>query len=151
MFAPTTLSENDPIPHGTFLKMQFQLPGTIRFEFPLGPVTKAYMFFYTVPVGKNACRMSWLLTNFDPNPAEKVQWVAEGREIIGEDQEVLEAIQKAYDREEESFERNVEADIPTLTVRKVVRAAEAGEWDGKNFPFPRRRIVKMVGAAGPMD
>jgi phenylpropionate dioxygenase-like ring-hydroxylating dioxygenase large terminal subunit len=151
MFAPVTQSENDPIPAGVYLKMKFELPGTIRFEFPIGPIAKAYMFFFTVPVGKNACRMSWLLTNFDPNPSERVKWVAEGKEIVEEDQYVLEAIQKSYDLEDESFERNVEADIPTLTVRKVVRAAEAGEWDGKNFPFPSRRLVKMVGAGGRLE
>jgi phenylpropionate dioxygenase-like ring-hydroxylating dioxygenase large terminal subunit len=145
VFGPATGGENDPIPPYAY-QMEFELPGRIRFEFMMGPLGKGYMYFFITPTGESECRVDWLITNPDPN-APHVLWGGEGREIIGEDQIVLELIQKSYDLEGESFEKSVEADIPTLTLRKIVQLAEKEEWDPEKSLLPRRRVFSLMGPA----
>jgi hypothetical protein len=144
-FWPATKSENDPIPDYA-MKMEFELPGRIRFEFSMGP-TKGYMYFWTTPLTDKTCRMDLLLTNPTPEGVDRIFWTGEGREIIGEDQYVLDLVQKTYEVEGEAFERSVEADTPSLTMRRIIRAAEKGEWDLNNFPMPKRKLYNSMGPA----
>lgn len=143
MFMPATKSENDPIPPYA-VKMEFELPGRIRFEFSVGN-SKGYIYFWTTPLTETTCRMDWLLSNPSSEGTERIYWTGEGQEIIGEDQYVLDLVQKTYEKEGETFERSVEADTPVLTMRCIVRAAEKGEWNSENFPMPKRRIFNSVG------
>jgi hypothetical protein len=79
-----------------------------------------------------------------------LRWIDRGREIIEDDQFTLELIQKAYDREGETFERSVEADATMLTLRRIVKAAEAGRWDPRSSGLPKRRIVRTMDHTGPL-
>ena len=141
-FGPPTASENDPIPKDAFT-MEFRLPGSIRFKMPMGEGA-SYMFFFATPLTQDTCRMDWILTNFNPKSADGITWGGEGREIIEEDQMILEAIQDAYRTEGESFEKSVEADIPTLTLRRMMKLAEAGK-NGESGQM--RRLVMMPAPA----
>ncbi|MGZ3696170.1 MAG: Rieske 2Fe-2S domain-containing protein [Bdellovibrionota bacterium] len=125
--------------------MEFRVPGSIRFEMPTGK-TSSYMFFFVTPLTETTCRFDWLLTSWAPEAnQERLLWVGEGRDIIDEDQVILEAIQIAYDEEGEVFERSVESDTPTLTLRRIMKLAEAGEWDLKKYPGPQSRVISLPG------
>lgn len=127
------------------IEMEFRLPGTIRFG---GARSGDYMVFHVTPIDERTCRMDWTISQFAPQAGSSVKW-AEGDELLDQDQRILEAIQATYDAEGEHFEHSVEADLPTLTLRKIVRMAESGEWDGRQLPFAKRRtFVAMAASQG---
>jgi hypothetical protein len=142
-FAPATQSESEPISNNGF-SIEFKLPGMIRFELP-AMFKGAYMVFFTTPIGENTCRMDWLIGNWGfVKTDERVLWTGDGREIIGEDEFILTNVQQTYDTEGEDFEKSVEADIPTLTLRKIVKLAEKNEWQGVASQMPARRVFTMM-------
>lgn len=146
LFSPPAAKETDPVPdRGLF--MDFRLPGRIRFEWSLPGMEPSYMYWSAQPVRENVCRMDWLITSPEPT-GERVRWTEGGREIIEEDQQILEAIQKTYEEEGCDFERSVEADLPTLTLRRILRAAGRGAGREGTSPAPTRRIVTLQGPAG---
>lgn len=143
-FGPPAESENTPIPKDAF-RIEFTLPGLIRFEMP-GMFQGAYMIFFTTPLTNDSCRMDWSLVNMGAvDTPERVLWTGEGREVIEEDQVILENVQKTYEKEGETFEKSVESDIPTLALRKIVQQAEKGEWPSKDLGIPKRKLLSIVG------
>lgn len=144
LFAPPTASESDPIPQG--MSMEFELPGRIRFEWVTPGAPPSYMYWSALPVTENSCRMDWLITNFSPSD-KKLVWTEGGKEIIEEDQVILEAIQRTYEKEGESFERSVESDLPALTLRKIIHLAEKGAWPSERSSSQQRRHISITGPA----
>jgi hypothetical protein len=145
LFAPPAASENDPI--RAAMSMEFEIPGRIRFAWETPGMPPSYMYWSAQPVSAGRCRMDWLITNFAPGN-ERLLWTEGGREIIEEDQRILEATQQAYVAETESFECSVEADLPTLALRRILRLAEQGSWPSEGGAIPRRRVISLPSPAG---
>jgi phenylpropionate dioxygenase-like ring-hydroxylating dioxygenase large terminal subunit len=138
LFSPATAQESEPVPPGVGT-MEFSLPGRIRFVWPL-PTGPTYMNFFVTPIGEDRCRMDYLVQNFMPN-APHLHFRDGPSDIVDEDQAILEAIQRAYREEGEAFEKSVEADIPPLTLRRIVKRALGGAWQGESADdMPRRRV-----------
>lgn len=147
VFSPPARAAGRPIPAESST-MEFILPNRIRFV-ARGPGRAYYMYWHATPMDDRRCRLHWLITNPRPD-APPLRWIDRGREIIEDDQATLELIQKAYDREGEAFERSVEADATMLTLRRIVRAAEAGTWDPASGKMAKRRIVRTMDHTGPL-
>jgi phenylpropionate dioxygenase-like ring-hydroxylating dioxygenase large terminal subunit len=134
MFWPPAASASEPIP-AQAARIQFELPNLIRIHTP-GDGRTLLLFF--VPTGPRTCRLEYLITQ--PNPAgPRLIWLDRPPEILEQDRLVLEVIQQTIDRDGDDFERSVEADAVGLMARKVLRLAEANEWEtGRSALEPRR-------------
>lgn len=140
VFSPPTSSEADPIPTGSEVKITFRLPSAIKVEFRK-PV---YFVIHlnVVPVSTNTCRLEWLVKKVIPL-GRRVKWSKKEPRLFVQDKEILESAQATYDREQPVFERSVEADFATLTVRNIVKLAANGLWDEKKLSLPNRRIITV--------
>jgi hypothetical protein len=92
--------------------------------------------------------MDWLMMNSMPDGAESrssehICWKGRGGDVADEDQRVLELVQRNYDREGNAFERSVDADAPTLALRRIVHAAERGA-AAETLPSSRRFFAAMT-------
>ncbi len=141
VFSPPATSDEQPIPQGAST-MAFNLPGHIRFVWPM-PNGVYYMNFFVTPIGEEECRIDYLVQNFDPN-GPHLRWSSGPSDIIEEDAFVLEAIQPAYMQEGEEFEKSVEADLPHLTLRRIVRMAMDNKWNGLKTDLPPRRTFTAM-------
>jgi hypothetical protein len=56
---------------------------------------------------------------------------------------IVESSQEWYERCGNDFERSVEADVPTLLARQIMRLAESGEWENERTSLPQRRLVRV--------
>ena len=136
-----TVPESEPIPMDVTW-MEFSLPGRIRFYVPT-PEFTYHMYFFVTPCDERSCRIDWLITNTAPG-AEKLMWVPHS-DFLQEDVNILEAVEKAYQTEGENFERSVEADIAPLMVRKIVKMAASGKWQGRASDIPLRQTFAQMG------
>ncbi|MGH6878534.1 MAG: Rieske 2Fe-2S domain-containing protein [Rhizomicrobium sp.] len=106
---------------------------SLRFDLPdrvtVKSNAKLTIVLHHTPTRAQRCRQHWLvpLPNANDQP-HAVFWSDQEPEILKQDQLILEAAQLNYERESESFERSVEADAPTLAVRRVLRIAAQGRW-----------------------
>jgi hypothetical protein len=140
-FSPATNEAADPIPENSGT-MEYSIPGRIHFVWPL-PQQKYYMNFFVTPIGETHCRIDYLVQNFDPK-GKQLFWSEGPSDIIDEDVDILEATQKSYEAEGENFEMSVEADVGPLTVRKIVKLALKGHWEGLASDLPKRRVFGSV-------
>ena len=151
LFNPPTSLAQDPIPPTAYIR-EFHLPGLIRFAMPWRG-SFSYLIFFVTPLDACSCRMDLLVTDFDGNAggAARIKWcgegVGDGKTIMDEDRRVLELVQPAYAREGESFEHHVRADRPLLTMRRILKAAERGEWSGTLPGLRRRQVISMASPA----
>jgi phenylpropionate dioxygenase-like ring-hydroxylating dioxygenase large terminal subunit len=121
----------------------FDLPSraTVSFNGPAG--TQAIVLHHT-PTGPRRCRQDWLVsTPAEPGAAPSVRWSDAPSVIFEQDRRVLESAQLAYDREGDAFERSVEADAPTLLVRRIIAAAAAGRWPQDRARMGKGRTVRV--------
>jgi hypothetical protein len=147
-FSPPAPAGSGLIPNEA-VRVEFFLPGRIRFSVPYGPADGASLYVHVTPQEPGRCRLHWLAVDAGTRSNQELRWVGSESKIIEEDARALEATQKAYDAEGEDFERSVEADLPTLALRAIVRAAERGRWDAAKSLLPRRRLFRTTGAAFP--
>jgi hypothetical protein len=145
VFCPATAQECESIPRRASI-MEFRLPGTVHFTYPVGSEL-SHMFFFVTPLSASSCRLDWMLPDVDSASSSRIRWEGEGGSIADEDQTTVELIQPAYEEEGESFECSVEADMPTLTLRRVVREAEANGGKRDASVVSRRRLISAATAA----
>lgn len=121
---------------------EFMLPATVRITHRFGDGRKLTSHFFATPVDDRACRLDWLIADLGAeHDGERFRWEGEGDIIADQDQEILELVQHAYDDEGEGFEHSVEADVPMITVRRIVRAAEQGSWSRPGIEEPGRLLT----------
>lgn len=146
VFAPVTASEHDPIPEQPLVRLTYELPHRVTVEMPSKRGKRIRIVLHVVPTGPNTCRLEWL---FEPNPIPmlggQIMWSSREPKIIRQDRELLESSQPWYDdaREDECFERSVEADAATLLIRRIHDMAASGTWQHKWSTLPKRRVVDI--------
>jgi phenylpropionate dioxygenase-like ring-hydroxylating dioxygenase large terminal subunit len=146
VFAPVTASEHEPIPDRPLIKLTYELPGRVTVEMPSRRGKRIRIVMHIVPTGSSSCRLEWL---YEPNPIPlmggRVLWSAREPKIIRQDRELIESSQTWYDnaREDECFERSVEADAATLLIRRIHDMAVQGTWQQKWSSLPKRRVVDI--------
>jgi hypothetical protein len=99
------------------------------------------VYFHVVPMGTDTCRIEFLITNYMPE-ADQVTWVGGGAAMMDEDAAVLEAIERGQGADW-SGPISVEADVPTLALRKLFDAAFAGRAEEA---LAQRRVFTAMSA-----
>jgi RNA repair, ligase-Pnkp-associating, region of Hen1/Vanillate O-demethylase oxygenase C-terminal domain len=100
-----------------------------------------------VPVSVGRCRQHWLMSigqATDETP-HSVRWLDETAEVLEQDRRILEAAQIRYAAEGEAFEHSVEADVPTITARRILRMAAGGMWNEQRQRLKPRRTIAVRG------
>jgi hypothetical protein len=140
VFAPVTVSPDDPVPERLSVKLSFELPDRVRVEFwrPFHVI----ILMHFIPTGINTCRLEWLISKLLPI-GSRVSWRNKEVRIFMQDQHVMESAQPWYDREGNNFERSVEADASTLMARQIIKLAAEGCWEEKRLSLPSRRIITV--------
>jgi nitrite reductase/ring-hydroxylating ferredoxin subunit len=127
------------------VRLIFDLPSrvTVAPETPLGEARTIVL--HHTPTTPGRCRQHWMIALGAPGagPAGSVRWVDGPAEIFEQDRRVLEAAQRRYEQEGPDFERSVEADAPTLLVRRIIDAATAGRWADERPRLERRRQLVL--------
>jgi phenylpropionate dioxygenase-like ring-hydroxylating dioxygenase large terminal subunit len=140
VFTPVTSSADTPIPERPIVRIDFELPGRVSVEF--WKPFHLFIIMHFVPTGSNTCRQEWLMSRAFPfGPITR--WVRRTPRVFLQDQRVLESAQACYDREGHGFERSVEADAPTLLVRRILTLAAKGQWEADRNKLVQRRIVTV--------
>ncbi len=134
VFSPPAGSAQEPVPPGAV--QEFKLPGVIAMRL-FGFV----VYFHVVPMGEKACRIEFLITNYMPG-GDQVTWVGGGAAMMDEDAAVLEAIERGQ-AADWCGPISVEADVPTLALRKLLDAAFAGRAEEA---LPPRRVFTAMSA-----
>jgi phenylpropionate dioxygenase-like ring-hydroxylating dioxygenase large terminal subunit len=140
LFAPITASADEPAPTRPDIRIELMLPDRVSVEFRK-PLEFAIVMHF-VPTGDNSCRQEWLISS--PLPIGKKVILARGTpRVFVQDKCVLESAQAAYGKEGGGFERSVEADVPTLLARRILKLAAEGQWEAGRHRLPSRRIVTV--------
>jgi phenylpropionate dioxygenase-like ring-hydroxylating dioxygenase large terminal subunit len=160
VFFPPTAEAEDPIPDAPWVALAFELPDRVTVSFAgsivegsraaravdpqAAPRQRALIVMHLVPTGATTCRQEWMVS-IGPaaNGAPSVQWTDECHPIFEQDKLVLESVQRAVAREGHGFERSVEADQPTLLVRRIYAAAAQRMWPAACDRLTRRRILRV--------
>jgi phenylpropionate dioxygenase-like ring-hydroxylating dioxygenase large terminal subunit len=146
VYSPPAATHDEPIADNAF-KMEFDLPGDIHYAVPSGGQV-FHMFFYVTPLDDCSCRMDWLVADGTGREhSERIRWMGDQGDFGEEDRLVLETLQQTYAREGRDFERHVEADAPTLALRRIVRAASQESGQRGNVRNDKRRLFSMATAA----
>lgn len=121
------------------VRLVFDLPDRVIVASPM-PGGRLIVIHHT-PTTPGHCRQHWMIALEAPaaGPAGSVRWTDGPAEIFEQDRRILEAAQLRYDQEDPAFERSVEADAPTLLVRRIIDAATAGRWDEERPRLARTR------------
>jgi hypothetical protein len=145
VFAPVTESETQPIPDPPRVLQEFMLPGTITYK-----SGGFFLHLMVVPLSDHSCRMHFLFTNFAPDATQST-WVGPGAGMMDEDQIVLELTAPAYEETGEPFEKSVEADVPPLTLRRILEMASSQQWDPLLSSLPQRTLITLMGPASVLN
>lgn len=101
-------------------------PGTLlRFDVPDRVTVGSGEFrliLHHTPTKPGRCTQHWLLQREPVDQPRTPIWIVEPPKILAQDQRILESAQAAYDEAQQSFERSVMADSPTLAARRVLSA-----------------------------
>ena len=118
--------------------LTFRLPCRADVE---GPGSRRIVMHF-VPTGPESCRIEWLSTSRAPL-GPRVRWVAKEPAIFRQDRVLLESATPAYAAAETWSERSVEADAPTLLLRRIVGWAARGEWDERRASQHGSRVLEV--------
>src|SRR5262245_47924362 len=91
VFCPATAAERESIPRRASI-MEFRLPGTVQFTYPIGD-RLSHMFFFVTPLSASSCRLDWMLPDPSSTGPGRIRWEGEGGLIAEEDQATVESIQ----------------------------------------------------------
>lgn len=96
---------------------------------------------HCVPTVAGRCRMEWMMSRTLPL-GPRVRFVAGEPVIFRQDRLLLESAVAAQE-DADWRERSVEADAPTLLLRRIVALAARGEWDATRAAAEGRRLVRV--------
>lgn len=140
VFKPVTASADEPSPARPIGRLTFMLPDRINVWFPKGRwETMFWMHF--VPTGPDSCRFEWLWSKLAP-VGRRVRFERAEPLIFKQDRLILESSQPRYRDLDAPWERSVEADITTLTLRRIISLAAEGRWEAERASLPQRRLVR---------
>ncbi len=139
MFAPPTERAEAPVPD-TGLRVEFELPSRMTVRLGLRFANRIIQQY--VPTGPSTCRMEYLLRLTDRG--HRTLGVGGEGAVPRQDREAVESVQAAQDRYGDEFERSVEADAPTLLLRRILALAEEGRWETEHARIARRVVSARV-------
>lgn len=118
---------------------------TLAFTLPcraeiVGPGSRRIVV-HCVPTGAERCRIEWMMVRRWP-PGPQIRQVVGEPTIFRQDRLLLESATSAYG-DEEWRERSVEADAPTLLMRRIVEIAARGEWNAARAASEGRRVLRV--------
>lgn len=144
VFKPVTDSDQDPVPARPQGVLTFHLPDRMSVWFPKRGI-ETVMWLHFVPTGPDSCRMEWLWTKLLP-VGRRVRFERREPLIFKQDRVILESSQPAYDPSGDSlaasWERSVEADLSTMTLRRILMLAAEGRWEEQRRTLPQRRLIR---------
>jgi len=142
IFQPITTDASQPVPTRPAGRLRFMLPDRMHIWFPK-PGWETSFWLHFVPTGPDSCRMEWLWSKLLP-VGRRVRFERREPLIFKQDRLILESSQRWYSdwtqRMDTPWERSVEADLTTMTLRKVIALATAGRWKEERASLPRRRL-----------
>ena len=121
------------------VRLVFDLPDRVIVASPQGP-DRTIVIHHT-PAAPGHCRQHWLVAMPGQGAPGQARWTDDPSAIFEQDRRILEAAQTRYLAEGEGFERSVEADAPTLMVRRIIDAAAAGRWPEERGRLRDRELV----------
>lgn len=147
IFKPVTARAEDPVPAHPQGVLTFSLPDRMTIWFPKRGF-ETVMVLHFVPTGPTSCRMEWMWTKL-LQVGRRVRFEPREPWIFAQDRALLEGSQRAYPVPqpgplpmEAPWERGVEADLTTLTLRKVLALAASGRWPQGRAELPERRLIR---------
>jgi phenylpropionate dioxygenase-like ring-hydroxylating dioxygenase large terminal subunit len=138
VFAPITGSADAPIPTQPNVRIELSLPNRVSVEFQ--QPFHFILIMHFVPTGDSSCRQEWLMSKSLPL-GRKISLARRTPRVFAQDKRVLESAQVSYDIAGASFEQSVEADAPTLLVRRILTLGAEDRWADERDSLPFRRIV----------
>ncbi|WP_437662726.1 Rieske 2Fe-2S domain-containing protein [Sorangium sp. So ce1182] len=121
--------------------LSFKLPDRVEVRSLGGPSRRIVLHF--VPTAPDRCRMEWLVARALPFGA-RVRFRQEEPAILRQDRLLLESAEQASAGQGDLREHHVEADAPTLLLRRIVAWAAQGEWEKKRASLPERRVIRVT-------
>ena len=137
-FYPPTASPDEPMPVKASSWTTFDLPGRVV-VYQRAFFIEFCSILHIVQTGPSSCRLEWLQRK---RGEPSLTWVEEEPLIATQDR-IIESSQRWYDLCGDGFERSVEADYPTLLIRKIFHQALAGTWPAERDRFADRRLVHL--------
>jgi len=141
--------ELKPDDQGLSVHLEGALSPLLRFDLPdrvtVSDGASFVVVLHHTPLSPGRCRQHWLLSREmaagESSPG--VTWTQAEPEIFAQDRRVLESAQLAYDAEGDGFERSIEADAPSLAVRRIVRWAAQGRTAAQRMRVSSRRVIEV--------
>jgi len=115
---------------------RFDLPYRVRLRIQLGAVPIEALL-HCVPVDAKSSRIEWMFRHRLRFLPKRFEFPFEPF-IIREDRMLMEAAQRAYDREGDGFERSVPADHVQLAARRLMRWSQAPL--SPELPIPKLKL-----------
>jgi len=140
VFQPITASADEPVAERPSGILRFQLPDRIHVWFPK-PGWETAFWLHMVPTGPDSCRMEWMWSKLLPL-GRRIRFERQEPLIFKQDRLILESSQRWYDTLDAPFERSVEADLTTLTIRRIIALAADGRWEEERASLPQRRLIR---------
>jgi phenylpropionate dioxygenase-like ring-hydroxylating dioxygenase large terminal subunit len=124
----------------SLVTLTFRLP--CRADVEVSGTGTSRIVLHLVPTAADRCRLEWLLTSLFP-VGRRVRWFKGEPALLRQDRVLLESAERAYAGPSAWSERSVEADAPTLLLRRIIEWAARGEWDQKRTEPSEQRVIRL--------
>ncbi|XXX71948.1 aromatic ring-hydroxylating dioxygenase subunit alpha [Sorangium sp. So ce134] len=121
--------------------LSFKLPDRVEVRSLGGPARRIVLHF--VPTAADRCRLEWMIARALPFGA-RVRFRPGEPAILRQDRLLMESAEAACAAQSDLREHHVEADAPTLLLRRILEWAARGEWEQRRASLPERRVLRVM-------